>query len=146
MYTIATHQNNLQFFRGEVLSVDQTALLNAALAPEEQFDLGELANQLLECSTLLDMLQCTGITMEEFVKAACIDNETIDRWQTQPLTTFERDMVVYLLCSCIYEGGRTHWCQMCLSPFYGYYEKDCLCNECLSKLLLFLDGRSASMY
>ena len=142
MYTRAIHQYNLQFFRGEELNVDQTALLNAALAPEEQFDLGELANQLLKCSTLSEMLQCTGITMEEFARTAYIDDETIDRWQTQPLTTLERDMVVYLLCSCIYEGGRTHWCQMCLSPFYGYYEKDCLCNECLSKLLLFLDGRS----
>ena len=146
MYSRRFHFFNLRFFNGEELNSEQITELNAALAPEEQFELGYLAQQLSKCETLMEMLDYADISMEEFKRTACIDNETIDRWQRQSLTTFEKDMVVYLLCRCAYEEGRTHCCQMCQSPFYGYYEKDCLCDECLAKLLLLIDGRSASLY
>ena len=145
MYSRRFHFLILRFFNGEELSVEQAMELNAALAPEEQFNLGYLANQLFRCSTLSEMLMCADVNIEEFKSTACIDDETISEWQSKPLKTFERDMVVYLLCRYAYEEGRTHYCQMCQSPFYGYYEKDCLCNECLSKLLLLIDGRGNSL-
>ena len=145
MYSRKIHFLNSSFFKGEELSVEQTTELNAALAPEEQFELGYLAQQLSNCKNLSEMLRCADISMEEFSMMSCIDDEMINRWHMQPLTTFEQDMIVYLLCRCAYEEERTHYCQMCQSPFYGYYEKDCLCDDCLSKLLLLIDGRGNSL-
>ena len=46
MYSRRFHFFNLRFFNGEELNSEQITELNAALAPEEQFELGYLAQQL----------------------------------------------------------------------------------------------------
>ena len=145
MYSIKIHFLNLSFYGGDELDQEQIELLDAALSPDEQFNFGYLAKELLCCATFDDMLACVNISAEEFMSAMYVDVKDVKRWQDQNLTSFERDMVVYLLCRYAYEEGRINCCQVCLRPFVVYYENRCLCDSCLGELLLLMDGRKFSL-
>ena len=130
---------NQLLFKGEKLTQEQFEELNAALAQEEQLTLGHLADQLEGCEGISAMLDCADISVDEFVESAHIDYATVDKCKDRFSTSFEKDIFIYLICRYIYEQDRTHCCQMCLTPFYGYYERDCLCDNCLGRLLLWMD-------
>jgi hypothetical protein len=87
-------------------------------------------------------LDYATIAYDDFVKFIGTDENDMHRFKEGKVSAFETKILDYLICQYIYASDRTHCCQVCGKVFFAARDNDQLCDDCLGKLLLWMDGRT----
>ena len=142
MYTMEVHKINLKQSRGDPLRDNEIALIDAAMTYYEQSTLGRTAQELEEIEAFDDKLAYATIACNAFYNAIGASENDVQRIREGNISDLERKMLHYLICLQVYADDRTHWCQVCDKVFFAARDNDHLCDDCLGKLLIWIDGRT----
>ena len=142
MYTPKIHQLNLKQARGKPLSDDEMLLIDAMMTHHEQCTLGFSALKIEQMHSLEEKLIYANVMYDDFVKFIDATEDDMQRFKDGKVSEFEAKMLNYLICQCIYADDRTHCCQVCGKIFSAARDNDHLCDDCLGKLLMWMDHRT----
>ena len=111
------------------------ALLDMVLAEEEQLSAIRTYAILNEMQDFEELLDWDCYNDDCFSQRFGVDEKTIRRWRSEGMTTFERDMVIYLLCQAEIENDRIHFCPTCGTMFSAFMPQDSSCPKCQAEQL-----------
>lgn len=142
MYTNEVHRINLKQAHGRPITDDEMLLIDAAMTHHEQCTLGFTALKIEGITSLEAKLDYATIAYDDFATFIGANENEMKRFREGKVSAFEAKMLDYLICQYIYANDRTQCCQVCGKIFFAARDKDNLCDDCLGKLLLWMDGRT----
>lgn len=110
--------------------VEAKMLLDMELAEEEQLLAIRTYARLKTVQDIEGFLEWDGYDVANFCERFGIDEPTVQRWQSEGMTAFERDMVIYLLCQAEIMDDRIQFCSTCGKMFSAFMPEGGTCPEC----------------